>query len=79
MINTWAEDLNKHFSTKDIQMANRYMKKCLPSLTPREIQINTAMRYLFMPIKMVTFKKTETTCVGEDVVKREPSHIQHIH
>ena len=66
-IKGWGEDLNRHFSKENIQMARKYMKRRSILLITREMQIKTTMRYYLTLVKTAIITKSTKNNAGEGV------------
>ena len=51
------EDLKRHFATKNMQIANGHMKRCLTCLIIKQMQIKTTIRCHFPSVRMAIIKK----------------------
>ena len=66
--------MQRHNTNKEVQRANKHMKRCSTSLIVREMQIKTTMRYHLTPVRMAAMKKSTNSKHGEGVEKRDPSY-----
>ena len=73
-IRTWEKDVKGHF-TKDIQMANKHMKRCSTLLAIRGMQIKTTMRYHYAPTRVIKIKNSDNAKCWQDVKKLDDSYI----
>jgi hypothetical protein len=60
-INKWANELIRQCS-KEVQMANKYIKKFSTSLSIKDMQIKTSLRFHLTPVRTVITKKINNKC-----------------
>jgi hypothetical protein len=58
-----ATELNRTFSKEEIQMAKKHMKKYSASLTIKEMQIKTTLRFYLTPVRIaIIINTTNNRC-----------------
>ena len=52
LIKKWTKDPNRHLMEKDIQLADKYMKRCSTLCFIKELQIKVTTRYHYTPVRI---------------------------
>jgi hypothetical protein len=53
-----GRELNKEFSAKEYQMAEKHLKKCSTFLIIWEMQIKTTLKFHLTPVRMAKIKNS---------------------
>jgi hypothetical protein len=72
-IKKWATELNRTFLKEEVQKGKKHMKKCLPSLAIKEMQIKTTLRLYLTPVRIAIIKNTNKKC-WQGCGEKEPSY-----
>jgi hypothetical protein len=72
-LNKWANELNRQFSEKEVQMANKHMMKFSTSLAIKEMQIKMTLRFHHTLVKMTIINNTNNNkcwrrCGGKETL-----------
>jgi hypothetical protein len=57
LMKKWANELNRPFSKKEVQMAKEHIKKCSTFLAIKKLQIKTMLRFYLTSVRIATIKK----------------------
>ena len=69
-----AEDIGRHSSRNDTQIARRHVKRCSTWLITREVQIKTKISYHLTQVRIAIIKKSTIINAREGVKKKKSSY-----
>lgn len=72
----WEKDMNRHFTTEDIQMANESMKRCSAALAIKEMQNQTTVGISRHPSEQLKSQIGTPPNADKDVQKLEHPYLQ---